>query len=346
MRKGITVFLGILTAIIFGMVMLAINGYSPLDCYRSILEYSIFSNFGLINTINRMALLLMAGMAAAIALGSGASNLGIFGQIMMGGIVATIIGLYVPIPGFLRIPLMLAGSALAGGTYSGLAALGKKFLNMNEFITTLMLNFIANNFTTYLITNPLFDPSSSWPMSKVVPAEGILPALGSIDSAAIIVFAVYIVLIIYATKSRQGYELRIMGSNNVFASVGGCETDKNFMRVMFLSGALSGLIGGLMLCGANQQHRFFSSLGSNFANDGIMISIISGNSVVGVIIYALFFSIIQSGATGMQLDTGVPSEFTTILLAITVLCVVAFRSYSGIFINKITANKKARSLKG
>ena len=93
-----------------------------------------------------------------------------------------------------------------------------------------------------------------------------------------------------------------------------------------------------------QQHRVISGLGESFANDGLMISIIAGNNIAGVFIYAILFSILQSGATGMQLDTGVPSEFTTMLIAITVLSVVAFRAYSGIFINKMIARRKTKDL--
>ena len=155
---------------------------------------------------------------------------------------------------------------------------------------------------------------------------------------------VYINAVFYMKKSRTGYEMRIMGKNGLFARVGGCKTDKNFMKVMLSSGALAGLVGVMMIMGASQQHRFLGGLGQSYADDGLMISIVSGNQVTGVFIYAIIFSIFQSGSTGMQLDTGVPSEFTKMLIAITVLSVVTFRSYSGIFLDKLAAFKKTRSL--
>lgn len=345
MKKWMTVFLAIATAILLGMLMLWVQGYNPIESYQCILEYSLFSSFGLANTINRTALLVLTGISAAVALGSGASNLGQFGQLLCGAITATVIGLYVPLPGIVLIPVMMAAGAVAGGLYAGLAALGRRHLGMNEFIITLMMNFVADYFTQYLVTKPLLDPGSSWPMSRVLPKSAVMPAVGNLDSSVFVVGLVFILVLVYIKKGRQGYEMQIMGKNSLFAKVGGCDTDKNFMRAMVYSGALAGLAGVVMIVGAGQQNRFLPAIGQSFANDGLMVSIISGNSVPGVILYALLFSVLQSGSTGMQMDTGVPSEFVTILIAITVFAVVGFRSYSGIVINKIAAMKKAKSLK-
>lgn len=343
-KKQLTVLLGIITAILIGMVMLATQGYSPIQSYGCILRYSLSTAVGRANTINRFVFLLIAGSSAAMALGSGASNLGQFGQLLMGAMTSVLIGIYVDLPSIILIPLMIAAGMLAGALWAAVAAAGKKLFGMNEFIITLMLNFIADYFVRYLISTPLKDPGSQWPASRVAAEKGILPTFGMIDSAVFLMIAVYILAVLFIRKSRMGYEFRIMGKNEVFARVGGCDTNKNFFRAMLLSGALAGLLGAMMIVGATQQHRVISGLGENFANDGLMLSIVAGNNIGGVFIYAILFSVLQSGATGMQLDTGVPSEFTTMLIAITVLSVVAFRSYSGIFVDKLIARKKTKSL--
>lgn len=345
MKRGFTVFLGVVTAIVIGMILLASQGYSPLESYSSILKYSLFTVVGLSNTVNRAVFLLIAGTSAAVALGSGASNLGQFGQLLMGAMAAVLVGIYVPLPSWILIPLMLAAGMAAGAAYAGIAAVGRRYFGMNEFIITLMLNFIADYFTRYFIANPLKDPSSSWPASPVVAKEAILPAVGKLDCAVFLMVAVYILMVLYMRKSRTGYEMRIMGKNGIFARVGGCKTDRNFMKVMLCSGALAGLVGVMMIMGAGQQHRFLGGLGQSYADDGLMISIVSGNQITGVFLYAVLFSVFQSGSTGMQLDTGVPSEFTKMLIAITVLSVVAFRSYSGVFMNRLTAFKRSRGLR-
>lgn len=345
MKHWKTTLLSIVTAVVMGMIILFIQGYNPIESYKSILEYSLFSGFGMSNTINRTAILLITGTSAALALGSGASNLGQFGQLLCGAMTATIVGLYVPLHGIILIPTMIIAGASAGAAYAGIAALLKKYFGMNEFIITLMLNFIADYFTQYLVSKPLLDPGSSWPMSKILSDEVTIPAIGNLDSSVFIIAIVFIFVIIYVKRGRSGYELQMLGNNPIFSKVGGCENDKNFMRAMLYSGALAGLAGVLMIIGTSQQNRFLPGIGQSFANDGLMVSIISGNSVTGVLLYAFIFSILQSGSTGMQMDTGVPSEFTTILIAITVLSVVGFRSYSSLFMYKLAAAKKARSIK-
>ncbi len=343
-RKEVTVALAIVTAIVIGMIMLFSQGYSSMESYASILKYSLSTAIGRANTINRFVFLLIAGSSAAMALGAGASNLGQFGQLLMGAMTSTLIGIYVNLPSVVLIPLMIIGGVAAGALWAAIAAAGRKLFGMNEFIITLMLNFIADYFVRYLISTPLKDPGSQWPASRVVSENGILPAIGLIDSVVFLMIAVYIAAVYFVRKSRMGYEFRVMGYNSLFARVGGCDTNKNFFRAMLLSGALAGLLGTMMIVGATQQHRVISGLGENFANDGLMLSIVAGNNIGGVFVYAILFAILQSGATGMQLDTGVPSEFTTMLIAITVLSVVAFRSYSGIFIDKVIAWKKTKSL--
>ena len=87
-----------------------------------------------------------------------------------------------------------------------------------------------------------------------------------------------------------------------------------------------------------------AGLVGSYPDNGLMLSIVAGNDISGVFVYAILFSILQSGSTGMQLDTGVPSEFTTMLIAITVLSVVAFRAYANTFINKMIARRKILKL--
>ena len=107
MKNKVTVLLGVLTAILIGMLMLAAQGASPMESYGSILQYSLGTAVGRANTINRFVFLTLAGASAAVALGSGVSNLGQQGQILMGAFAAALTGIYVPAPGIVLVPLMI-----------------------------------------------------------------------------------------------------------------------------------------------------------------------------------------------------------------------------------------------
>ena len=338
--------LGIATAVVLGMLLLLWQNYDALGSYGAVFQYSLASTFAIGTTLERTAIVGMVALAATTTFSSGASNLGMFGQILAGAITATAIGSYVPLPAALLIPLMLLGGALAGALLSFLAAMGRKFFGMNEFITTLMFNFILNYFTEFLVNAPMRDPEASWPMSRVINANGVFPKLfGFIDLSFFLAVFIFIASYIYWNRSRTGYEMRMIGSNSIFARIGGCDAGKDFVRAMLLSGAYNGVAGVLLIAGSGQQNRFLPGMGENYANEGLMIAIVANNNVVAAFFYSLVFSILNAGSTGMQLETTVPLEFITMLIGITVLSVVAFREASTPLLAKYKAFCKGRTLR-
>lgn len=345
MKKTAVVILGVLLAFIAGALMLSLQGYDPLESYASMFRNSLFTKIALGNTLSRMAIFIVLGLAAYFSFNSGASNLGLFGQLLMGALVATMVGQKLNLPSFVLIPIMLLSAAVTGGVFAGLAGILRLAFNMNEFITTLMMNFIAEYFITYLVTYPLKDPNSRWPMSAKILDAGIYPRMGILDLSVILAILIFIFVTIYWNYTRQGYEYKMTGANSIFARLGGCEVPKNFLLSMIISGILAGIAGAFLISGSAQQNKLVPSLGETNASDGLMIAIISGNSLPSVFFFSAFFGIIQTGSVGMQLDTSVPSEFAIMLQAIMVLLVVAFRDYAGIFINLMKARSETRKLK-
>lgn len=346
-KKFSTIALGILTAILMGMLLLAWQGYDSIGSYLAVLRYSMGSKFAIGVTLERTAIVGMVALAATTTFSSGASNLGMFGQVLTGEIIATAIGVHLPIPGILLMPAMIIGGAAGGAAIALIAGLARKYFGMNEFITTLMFNSIIDYFTDFLVNTSMKDPQMSWPMSKVVAPNGVMPRLfGFVDGSVFFVAIVFIISYIYWKNTRLGYEMRINGKNPKFALFGGCDADKNFLKAMALSGAYNGIAGVLLIAGSGQQNRFLPGMGENYASEGLMIAIVANNSVAGVVFYSFVFSMLNAGATGMQLETSIPLEFITMLIGLTVMSVVAFREYSTTFINNIKAfieNKKLRS---
>ncbi|HOK71934.1 MAG TPA: hypothetical protein PLM83_10810, partial [Bacillota bacterium] len=142
-----------------------------------------------------------------------------------------------------------------------------------------------------------------------------------------------------------GYEWRAMGQNPIFSRTVGCRNDAAYVWAMLLSGALAGLAGGLMIMGG-MQHRFVKGIGANYAWDGVMIAIVANNNILATGLYALFFSVLQTGAMGMELETSVPSEFSLVLQAIVVLFVVASRESTRMLMNNIAAEMRMKRARG
>jgi len=145
-----------------------LQGYEPLSTYAALAQFSLGGIGPLATTLKNSVPLVLTGLSAAIAFASGPVNLGQPGQLVIGALSATLVGLFVPLPPLVLIPMCIAASMAGGLLWSGLAAVLRRAFAMDEFIVTLMLNFIADYFTLWAITYPLFDPTALSPMTRPV----------------------------------------------------------------------------------------------------------------------------------------------------------------------------------
>jgi simple sugar transport system permease protein len=229
---------------------------------------------------------------------------------------------------------------IGGALWSGIAALMRRFFSMDEFITTLMLNMIADFFTYWAISYPFFDKTAYSPMTPQIDKAGWLPEFGNFNTNILVMVLVFVAVWFIFTRFTAGYEWRLTGQNSIFARLGGCKIDKNYVTVMLLTGALAGLAGGLVVMAG--PHRFLKGLGANYAWDGVMIAMVANNDLIGTLLYGLFFSSLQTGAVGMELITAVPSEFIQVLQSVIVLVIVAGRGMLDIVLDKTQIKRKAR----
>ncbi len=338
--KSINSLIGIFIALLLGAIIMLAQGYNPVETYLELFNYSLGSFYSLTITLNNSVPLILTGLSASIAFASGPVNLGQPGQFLIGALFATVGGLYLDFPPIVMIPTLILLALIGGALWSGLAALMRRWFNMDEFITTLMLNMIADYFTYWAISHPFFDQGAYSPMTPVINQKGWMPEFGDFNTNIIILVIVFIIVWFISRKTIAGYEWRISGQNSLFARLGGCKINKNYMVVMLLTGALAGLAGGLVVMSG--PHRFLKGLGANYAWDGIMVAMVANNGIVATLLYGLFFAVLQTGALGMELITNVPSEFIMVLQAVIVLIVVAGRGYFDILRNKLAVQRKAK----
>lgn len=322
-QKFLSGALGIGVGLLLGAILMLLQGYNPLTTYGALFDYSLGGLYPLATTLRTAVPLILTGLSASVAFAAGPVNLGQPGQLVMGALAATVVGLYVDLPAGLMVPLLLAAALAGGAAWSGLAALLRLRFGMNEFITTLMLNMIADGFTLWAITYPLREVGANSTMTPLIAKGGWLPEIGDFSTSIIVTVLAFGVIWFVYNHWTAGYEWRMTGQNALFARLGGVNIDKNYLTVMLVTGALAGLAGGLVLMGG--PHRFLKGLGANYAWDGVMIAVVANNGLVGTVLYGLFFAALQSGALGMELITAVPSEFILVLQAVIVLVGVAGR---------------------
>jgi simple sugar transport system permease protein len=325
-QKLLSGALGIGVGLLLGAVLMLMQGYNPLTTYGALFDYSLGGLYPIATTLRTAVPLILTGLSASVAFASGPVNLGQPGQLVMGALAATVVGLYVDLPAVLMVPLLLTAALAGGAAWSGVAALLRLRFGMSEFITTLMLNMIADAFVLWVITGPsgpLHERGANSPMTPPIAPSGWMPEFGRFNTSVVVMLLAFGAIWFVYNRWTAGYEWRITGQNALFARLGGVQINKNYLAVMLVTGALAGLAGGLVLMGG--PHRFLRGLGANYAWDGVMIAVVANNGLIGTLLYGLFFAALQSGALGMELITAVPSEFILVLQAVIVLVGVAGR---------------------
>lgn len=338
-------FIAIVFAFLVGGIFILLHHSSPIEVYKALYDYGLGSWFSFSNTLNASFPLILTGLSASIAFMSGVVNLGQHGQFLWGALVCAVLGVYLKLPGWFGVAILAVLGGLAGAGWAGLAAFFKKRYRMDEFISTLMLNFLAEYMTLYLATYPFLDPRAYVPSTRLIRREYFMASVFDVNLAFFVALFMVFLYWFFVWRTWRGYETRMMGHNKIFATVGGCDVETNTTLVLLLSGFLSGLAGSLLILGGT-QHRFMKGIGANFGWDGVMIAIMASNQIFQTLFYALFIGFLKNGAVGMEFETSVPSEFVLFLQAVIVLTLVGTRSGLSSLMDWLRAKRELRKLVG
>ena len=283
--------------------------------------------------------LVFTGLAVAVAFRAGLFNIGGEGQFFMGAMAAAWLGVALGFLGFGAIPIVLVACALAGFLWGAVPGVLKAYFGAHEVITTIMLNFIAIYFTSYLTRVPL-DREGVLPGTEPIAESAKIPTLGAglglanygILLALLAAVAAYLLL----WRTKTGFELRAVGLSPGAANYAGIGIGRNTVLALAIGGAFAGLGGGIEVMGVygNMDLPFVRNVGFN----GIGVALLGRNHPVGVVLGALVFGALASGAQQMQFDTQVPLDLTTVLLAVILLFVTATR------LVELVLGKRARVL--
>lgn len=338
----------LLLTFLFGAVIISLQGESPIAAIRYIFEGSFGSRVNLGNVLHWFASCAMVGYAAAVAFKSGVMNLGLEGQLYMGAWISAILGYKLSLPPILH-PIVCIVAGMAAGLVWGLVpALMKLVFQVNEIITTLMMNFIAILLTDYLtvlflahegITNVTVVKT---PAIQKTAQLSVLIKGTSATTAIIIAIVVGILLYLLYQYTVKGYELKQVGENLRFAKTGGVNATQTFISIFLLTSMLAGMCGALEVLGVN--HQFITSFSSNMGWDGVMIARVATNNPLMVMAVSFFWAIFKAGSLYLERATELNRYVINLLQAILVIFLSA--DY-GMLMNKYyTAVKKRKQRLG
>lgn len=286
------------------------------------LSYGVFHiNLRLLaGSLSKTTPLLLCGVAVALALRAGLFNIGASGQMLAGALAAACVGLLKGIPFVIHLPLCLLAGILAGGGWGAIAGALKAWRGVHEVITTIMLNMIADGWVLYLVSHNLKSTTSQSIKTAQIATSAQLPKLipqtnlsYGLLVAIIASFAIWFLL----SRTMLGYRLRAVGANIDAAKANGVPVEATLTWTMFVSGGLAGLAGAIEVCGIH--HCFTNGVAANYGFDGIAVALLGGLTALGAIGGALFFGMLQNGATQMEMNAQISAPIAQVIQAIVVL---------------------------
>ena len=317
--------LALLAVLLLGVLLIGLQGQSVSDAGKAMV-FGAFGNLSRLgNTIRWVTPCLLTGISATVAFRSGIWNMGVGGQLYMGAFASTCAALYLPMYPVIGPLLCLLAGCLAGMVWAMIPALLKRFLNVSEMITTLMLNYIATLLTTYFIKllNGISANNNSKALSTaLIPDNARLTKLVPKTNASTGIFiAIALVALMYFVYryTVSGYEMRMVGANARFARAGGIRVNRVYLVTFLMSGLLAGLAGGIEILGV--YGKFTADFASNIGWDGIMIATIAMYHPLATGVVGVLWGALKSGSLYMEAMTDTNRLTVEVLLAFFVLFV-------------------------
>ncbi|HEX9377534.1 MAG TPA: ABC transporter permease [Actinomycetota bacterium] len=328
--------LAALGALVVGAFMLWALGANPFTAYRALLKGAFGSTDGLVNTATKAIPLLLVGVGICIAFRANVLNIGGEGQIVMGGLASTVTALALPdLPGPVLIPLVLLAGAAGGAVWGAIPGALKAYLNVNEILSTIMLNIVAVQLMNYLLANPLIDHTQSAvfariPQTRRLSPNADLPVLvhGTQLHAGVIVAllaagAVYVLL----WRTGLGFRLRAVGLSREAAAYAGIPVKRTMTLAMTLAGAMSGLAGAILVFGSASHRMVTDGSATGFTGsagfNGIVAALFGGLSPIFTIASAFIFGGLLVGGNAVQIAVQVPTALIVALNGLVVVFVVS-----------------------
>ena len=328
---GIRIIAVILSLIVCALVIVALVHQNPLEVYSGIIKGAAGNERRLWVTIREMLVLLLIAVGLTPAFKMKFWNIGAEGQVLMGAAAATALMIYVKtLPNWLLIIAIIISSCLAGLIWGLIPAVFKAYLNTNETLFTLMLNYVAMQFVTFCIVfweNPV--GSNTVGIVNSADKLGWFPEIfgNKYGLNVILVVIVAIMMMIYLKYSKHGYEISVVGESEDTARYAGINVKKVIIRTMAISGAICGLAGAITVCGAS--HTISTSTAGGRGFTAIIVAWMAKFNTGAMVLVSLLLVFMQQGAIQIATQFGLNENASDVITGI----ILFFMIGSEFFIN-------------
>lgn len=310
-----------IAAILLGALIFLVLGNNPISAYGTILSGSLGKSTAIRQTVKIAIPLLGTALAIAPCFKMRFWNIGAEGQITAGAVAASYFALFWAdrLPGPALILVMAAAGAVAGGIWALVPAFFKAKWGTNETLFTLMMNYIIIGVVRWLQGGPW----EGRPGSQIIPqfdSKAVLPKVLGVHCGWIIVLVLTVVMFIYMKYTKQGYEIAVIGESENTARYAGMNVGAIIMRTMFLSGAISGLVGFIVASGAN--NTLYDGVAAGVGFTAITVAWLAQLNPFAMIGISALLAVLEKGADTFQTRMNVPASISDIITGIFLFCML------------------------
>jgi simple sugar transport system permease protein len=343
MRHTIVSLISILLGLVAGGILMLFIGSNPIEGYSYLLQGALKNLERIGNTLATATPLVFTGLSVAFAFRTGLFNIGASGQMLIGGLLASAVGLTYDLSRPVLLIVMILVGMLGGALWAFVPGLLKAKFNVHEVVSTIMMNWIAY-WTVYYVIPGYFKGEFLETESKKLAESATLriPWLtdmfqGSYINLGLFLAVIAVIIIAFIIdKTTLGFELKAVGFNRFAAEYAGMKVNRNIILSMLISGALAGL-GGVALYTGNASSIQIGILPSQ-GYDGIAVALLGANNPIGVFFAAVLFGILYSGTGFMNAMTEIPPE-----LANTIIAIIIYFAATSVLIERMLNKFKKKS---
>jgi len=308
-------------AIFIGALIFIAMGNSPVEAYGTIISGSLGKKTAVRQTIKIAVPLLGTALAIAPCFKMRFWNIGAEGQITAGAVAATFFALNFSdtLPKPVLLLVMGIGGALLGGFWALIPAFFKARWNTNETLFTLMMNYIIIGVVKWLQGGPW----EGRPGSQIIPMfekNAVLPKVLGVHCGWIIVLVLTVLMFIYMKYTKHGYEIAVIGESENTARYAGMNVGNIIMRTMFISGAISGIVGFIVASGANGT--LYDGVAAGVGFTAITVAWLAQLNPFAMIGISGLLAVLEKGADTLQTRMAVPASISDIITGIFLFCML------------------------
>ena len=323
-----------LAALLVGAIMLLFLKVNPIEAYKALWVGAFGSSNAFAETLVKATPLLLVGIGICISFRGDVINIGGEGQMIIGAIFATWVGLtFTSLPGWLVITLAMIAGFLGGAVWGGIPGFLKAYFNVNEILSTVMMNAIAVQIMNFMLRGPMIDPIQAQKASKIPQTARLIEAFRlarwaptRLHLGALIAVVLAILVYILLWRTTLGYRIRAVGLNPSASRYAGIKVPRYVVMALLLSGAFAGLAGAIQVYGVNYRmitDGSASGFTGNAGFNGIVAALFGQLHPLWSIPASILFGALLVGANQMQRVVQVPSALITALNGLVVVFVVS-----------------------